>query len=67
MTSSDDQLTKDALKEVMRDLARESFTAGWNAALDTAAEEIDRLAIAFGKDTVSSFTAFIKEFKENSK
>jgi hypothetical protein len=65
------QMTKDDLISLLRMTGAQensieavcaAYDAGWNDALDDYAKRIE--ALSFGKDTIGSFTVFIKEAKK---
>jgi hypothetical protein len=64
-------MTKDDLVNLLRitgaqetaiDVVCAAYDAGWNDALDDYAKRIEPLP--FGKDTIGSFSCFIKEAKK---
>jgi hypothetical protein len=44
------------------DIAERVYQNGWNAALEEAAKQIDKMP--FGDDTIASFTVFLRDMKE---
>ena len=44
------------------DIAERVYQNGWNAALEEAAKQIDKMP--FGGDTIASFTVFLRDMKE---
>lgn len=53
--------TAEDIKQIVEEATKVAFDLGWNTALITTADAIDKMKVL--GDTASSFAAFVREFK----
>jgi hypothetical protein len=56
-------MDKEQVKQIIAEVANESFNSGWNAAVIAISQSIEKMN-AFG-DTAASFAAYVREFKHD--
>lgn len=56
-------MDKEQVKQIIAEVAQESFNGGWNAAVIAISQSIEKMS-AFG-DTAASFAAYVREFKHD--